>query len=241
MENTIEKSNHTVSEPKASDSYNYSNFKADYYQFHDFMGLKEGDQFVDFELDTVDGKKAKISDFLDKPLVFEMGSISCPMYGRHVTPMQEIAKRHPEYNFAVLYVREAHPGEKMNHHTTFGKKIYAAKEATKFYNDNRTILIDGVDGKAHKVYGELPNSVYVIDTNGTIKFVRGWNNTDYLEPVLNKIAQGKSPEGLKFPPAKPGIGQSYRTFKKAGKIASRDFLRDLPKLLWKHYKAGNLF
>ena len=241
MELASEK-NGTVAMPKTEDHpYNYSNFKADYYQFHDFMGLKEGDQFVDFELSTIDGKKAKISDSLDKPLVFEMGSISCPMYGGHVTPMQEIAKRHPGYNFAVLYVREAHPGEKITNHTSFDKKVDAATEASKFYNDNRTILIDGVDGEAHKVYGELPNTVYVIDTEGTIKFVRAWNNTDYLEPVLERIAQGKSPDGLKFRPAKPGIIQSYRTFKKAGKVAGRDFLHHLPRLLWKHYKAGNLF
>ncbi|MGD1843311.1 MAG: peroxiredoxin family protein [Thermonemataceae bacterium] len=241
MEITTEKDDKKVTTKTESHPYNYPNFKAEFYQFHDFTGLEEGDQFVDFELTTLQGEKAKISDFLDKPLVFEMGSISCPMYAGHVTPMQEIARRHPEYNFVVLYVREAHPGEKITNHTTFEKKMYAATEASKFYDDHRTILIDEVDGRAHKVYGALPNTVYVIATDGTIKFVKAWNNTDYLEPVLEHITKGRSTNELKFRPAKPGLIQSYKTFKKCGRVSLTDFLYHLPKLLWKHYKAGNLF
>ncbi len=225
-----------------SNEYNYPHFKADFYQFKDFTGLKEGDKFIDFELRTADGKPAKISEFLNKPLVFEMGSITCPMYAGHVTPMQEIAKKHPELNFVVLYVREAHPGNKIQRHTTIESKINSAKEAIRFYKDNRTILVDDTDGKAHKTYGTLPNSVYVIDTDGTILFTKSWNNTDYLEPVLENIKNKKSTNELKFRPAKPGLYQSYVTlYKKGGKVSLFDFIKDLPKLLWKHYKAGNLF
>lgn len=226
----------------APQDYNYPHFKADFYQFMEFTGLKEGDQFLDFELRTTAGKPARISDFLDKPLVFEMGSITCPMYAGHVTPMQEIAKKHPDFNFVVLYVREAHPGNKIPCHTSLESKMDAANEAIQFYQDKRTTLVDDTDGKAHQVYGTLPNSVYVIDTDGTILFTRAWNNSDYLEPILEHIRDKKSTKDLKFRPAKPGLYQSYITlYKKGGKVSLTDFLRDLPGLLWKHYKAGNLF
>ncbi|PWJ44368.1 deiodinase-like protein [Sediminitomix flava] len=224
-----------------SQNYNYPRFKADFYQFHDFMGLKEGDRFIDYELMTAEGKKVKISDFLDKPLVFEMGSITCPMYGGHVNPMQEIAKRHPEYNFVVLYVREAHPGNIIKNHLSQTDKVAAAREAIRFYDDRRTILIDNLDGKAHKTYGELPNSMFIIGTDGVIKYVRAWNNTDYLEPILEHISKNQSPDNLKFRPAKPGVIQSFKTLFHGGWVAAYDFIVELPLLLKKHYKAGNLF
>jgi hypothetical protein len=226
----------------AEQEYNYEHFSADYYDFVDFTGLKKGDKFIDFELRTIDGKLAKISDYLDKPLVFEMGSITCPMYAGHVTPMQEISKKFPEYNFVVLYVREAHPGEKMECHTSIDQKIGNAIEASTFYKDNRTILVDDIDGKAHKVYGTLPNSIYVIEPNGTIVFVKAWNNTDYLEPILQHIKEGKSTDDLKFRPAKPGLHQSWVTlYQKGGKVSLKDFVGDLGALIKKHWEAGNLF
>jgi peroxiredoxin len=222
--------------------YNYPHFNADYYEFEEFTGLIAGEQYIDFELRKVDGKSAKISNFLDKPLVFEMGSVTCPMYAGHVTPMQEIAKKYPEFNFVVLYVREAHPGNRISNHTAFENKIDAAKEAIRFYKDNRTILVDNTNGEAHKVYGTLPNSVYVIDTDGKILFAKAWNNTNYLEPVLEQILNNKSLKDIKFKPAQPGLYQSYVTlYKKGGRTALYDFVIGLPKLIWKHLKAGNLF
>ncbi len=222
--------------------YNYSHFNADYYEFEEFTGLKVGDTFKDFELKTVDGKSAKISNFLDKPLVFEMGSVTCPMYAGHVTPMQEIAKKYPEFNFVVLYVREAHPGNIISNHTAIENKINAAKEAIRFYKDKRTILVDNTNGDAHKVYGTLPNSVYIINTDGTILFAKAWNNTHYLEPVLEKIVHNESIQNIKFKPAQPGLYQSYITlYKKGGRTAFYDFIIGLPKLIWKHLMAGNLF
>jgi hypothetical protein len=78
-------------------SYNYPRFKAKFYQFEDFTGLKEGDKFVDFKLMTTGGWVKSISDFLDRPIVLEMGSLTCPMYAGHVTPMQQLAKRYPDF------------------------------------------------------------------------------------------------------------------------------------------------
>ncbi|MBQ0734961.1 deiodinase-like protein [Aquimarina celericrescens] len=221
--------------------YNYSNFKAKFYQFKDFTGLKEGDTYQDFEFLSIQGQKKRLSDFLDKPLVVEMGSITCPMYAGHVTPMQELARKYPEFNFVVLYVREAHPGNNISCHKDFDEKVSAAKEAARFYDDKRTILVDDIDGEAHEIYGKLPNSVYVIDTDGAILFVKPWNNTDYLGDILTNLLHKKPTEDLKFRPAKPGLGQSFTTLLKGGWVSLYDFVVQLPELLWKHWKAGNLY
>lgn len=224
-----------------TENYNYPNFKANFYQFKDFEGLTEGNLYQDFELLDTKGEKMRISDFLDRPLVLEMGSITCPMYAGHVAPMQEIVHKYPEFNFLVLYVREAHPGNNITYHKSYHDKMEATKEASRFYEDRRTILVDGVDGKAHKVYGTLPNSVYVIDTDGRILYAKPWNNTDYLENILDNISKGRPTENLKFRPATPGLGQSLKTLLKGGRVSLWDFIVELPGLLWKHWKAGNLF
>jgi hypothetical protein len=221
-------------------TYNYPRFKAKFYQFADFTGLKEGDKFVDFKLMTTVGWRRNISDFLDNPIVLEMGSLTCPMYAGHVTPMQELAERYPQCNFLVLYVREGHPGNETPKHTCKEDKMSAAIEASQFYKDKRTIFIDELDGNAHQVYGSLPNSVYIIDTDGTIKYSKAWNNTEYLEPILKGVLNNKAVSDIKFRPAKPGLCQSYTTLSKGGSLALKDFVVELPGLLWKHYRAGNL-
>ncbi|MGD1839722.1 MAG: deiodinase-like protein [Thermonemataceae bacterium] len=227
---------------KVHNDYNYPHFKAHFYNFENFTGLEERDKFIDFELRTAEGKPVKISDFLDKPLVLETGSATCPKYAMHVKPMEEIVKKYPEFNFIVLYVRQAHPGNKIQCHTTLEGKIGSAKEAIRFYKDYRIVLVDDIDGKAHKVYGTLPNSIYVIGTDGVILFANANNSAKYLSPVLENIKNNKPTNNLKYRPAQPGLYQSWVTlYKKGGYVSLRDFILDLPKLLWQHYKAGDLF
>lgn len=155
--------------------------------------------------------------------------------------MQKIASEYPAFNFLVLYVREAHPGNNIACHQNYEDKVAAAREAAQFYNDRRTTLVDTVDGEAHRVYGALPNSIYVISTDGIVQYVNPWNNTDYLRPILDNILKEQPTEHLKFRPATPGLVQSFKTLFKGGWVSFWDFVKQSPMLLWKHWKAGNLF
>ncbi|MGD1840671.1 MAG: deiodinase-like protein [Thermonemataceae bacterium] len=204
-----------------------------------FKGLNKGREIVDYELTTLIGEKKKISDFLDKPLVLEVGSISCPMYAMHVSPMQEVVEEYPQFNFIVLYVREAHPAGKITAHKNLGEKLEMAQETTQFYGEQRTILVDDLDGQAHKMYGLMPNSIYIIDTNGIILFSKAWNNANYLKPVLDNILHNKSTDHLKFGREQPSFYHLFRTFRKTGYKALFDFIIQAPLLLWKLLMYGN--
>lgn len=238
MENNMTKQS-TISED--SIEYNYPRFKAAFYQFEDFKGLEIGEQFIDFELKTIDGELKKISDFLDKPIVLEMGSITCPMYAGNSSPMNKLAEEYTDFNFLVLYVREAHPGNKTTYHHTQYEKFNTAQRVKNVYNEHRTVLVDTINGDAHKVYGALPNSIYIIDTSGKIIFCKAWNNYVYFKNIIKAVGKNKNLHLLKFRPAKPGLIKSYITLITGGIVSLFDFIFQLPMLLWKHLKAGNLF
>jgi len=223
----------------ATGEYNYSRFVPAEYDCDNFEGLAAGQQFGDAELHTLDGDAVKVPDFLDKPLVLETGSMTCPMYAKSVTPMQAYWERYPTLNFAVLYVREAHPGEKIPARRTIEEKIEAAKRTSQAYGEGRLILLDRVSGEAHRAFGNTPNSIYMLDTDGRIIFRSIRNNTRKLDDVLKLVADGGRIESADMKPVPPGL-KGPRTLFFGGWIALWDFFRGLPELLGKHRRAGNL-
>lgn len=221
-------------------TYNYRRFTPEEYEFSAFTGLAAGDRFVDAELRTLDGGTARISDFLDKPLVLETGSLTCPMYAQSAPPMQGMVTRFPDLNFVVLYVREAHPGERTPQHATQDAKMDAAIRSKSRHHEGRITLVDDLDGVAHKAYGAMPNSIYVIDTDGTILYRSIWNNTDSISDILTRISARVpvAPQELK---AKPPLNfAAIGVLLSGGLIAAFDFVWGLRKLIAKHVKVGNM-
>ncbi len=220
--------------------YNYRRFTPEEYDFSEFSGLAAGDHYADATLMTLEGAEVRLSDFLDKPLVLETGSMTCPMYAQSAPPMQRIARDLPEFNFVVLYVREAHPGERTPQHASQDAKLDAAIRSRSRYREGRVTLVDDVEGSAHKAYGSMPNSIYVIDTDGTILYRSIWNNTDEIEDILTTILERKEvpPQELK---AKPPLNLSaIRVLFHGGFVAVFDFIRGIRKLIRNHLKVGNM-
>lgn len=222
------------------DGYNYERFVPEEYDFHSFTGMKAGEPFKDADVHTLNGDLVRISDFLDKPLVLEMGSMTCPMYAQSAPPMQKLVERHPELNFAVLYVREAHPGEKIRAHKTIEAKIDAAKHTSRAHGENRTVLVDEISGEAHKAYGAMPNSIYIIDTDRRIVFRSIWNNTDEIPAILERLSARQEVESVDMNPIPPIGLKGIKTLFLGGWVAFWDFVTGLPRLLRMHKKAGNL-
>lgn len=229
-----------MAKSETHNDYNYRRFVPEEYDFHNFDGLEAGQAFKDASVYTLNGDEVRISDFLDKPLVLEMGSMTCPMYAQSARPMQSYVERFPDLNFVVLYVREAHPGERIRAHRTIGEKIAAAKQTSKAHGEHRTVVVDDVSGEAHRAYGAMPNSIYLIDTNGTIVFRSIWNNTKEIEDILERLSARADIQSVDMDPIPPfGIG-GIKTLFMGGWVAFWDFVRGLPRLLSMHRKAGNL-
>lgn len=219
--------------------YNYSGFSADLYDLNSFDGPKPGQKAPDFEVADIDGQSRQLLDFQGPFLVLELGSITCPLFQSRRSGMAKMTQEFPDIDFAILYVREAHPGALIPSHDTMDQKIGCAQQLATRDNEGRKILIDGLEGAAHSGFGSYPNALFIINRNGCVVYRSAWNNPAATRRALAKLLRGKPArsEGL-FLPATPPV--AIHTLKQAGKGAGLDFLRSLPKLIWKNLIRRNL-
>jgi len=211
--------------------YNYDNFSADKYDLQNFHAPKPGDKAPDVTVSDIDGTEHRLIDFDGDFLVLEAGSITCPLFQSRRDGMRALTEKYPDTAFAILYVREAHPGAARPQHKTQADKVADARALRDVDGEGRRILVDSINGDAHAVYGKFPNSVVIINRNGCVVYTSDWNNPRATGLALAALKAGKpaTRAGL-FLPARPPV--AIRTLKGAGAGAGRDFLRSLPVLIW---------
>jgi len=219
----------------ASD-YNFTRHKTSLYNLQELEGPKIGEKAVDFSATTIDGQEVKLMDYYGKIIVLENGSITCPQYVGNISPMNDLAKDFPGVEFLVLYTREAHPGERIGAHKTLGDKIKRAKESQKRFHEQRTILVDTIEGTAHLAYGALPDMVYIIAPDGTVVFRGKWNNAKAIRKILSKLANNESIKGMRSPFRIPPLAANIRAVSPAGFGAVLDLMVCAPKIMWVHLK-----
>ena len=222
-------------------TYNYARFHTDAYDFEAFDAPAVGERFADATLWTLEGTQVRLSDYLrDKPLVLETGSITCPMYAASALPMQEIAAARPDFDFVLLYVREAHPGERTGAHGSLEDKIATARRSAERHGDRRVTLVDDTEGTAHRLYGAMPNSVFVIAPDGTVLYRTMWNNAEKLAPILDALARERSVASEDLKPDPPFTPAAMRTLLIGGWTALLDFWKGLIPLVGKHRRKGSM-
>lgn len=220
-------------------SYNYDKFSTEHYDLDNFDAPKPGEKAPDFTLDIVAGDPRRLLDFQGDFLVLELGSITCPLFQSRRKGMNLADVTYPNVDFAILYVREAHPGEKRGSHVTLVEKHQCATALRDEDRETRAIFIDDIDGTAHRAYGEFPNAVFIINKNGCVVYRSDWNNPNAVARALRALTSGKpAPREGMFLPAKPPV--ALETFRRAGKGSAKDFFRGLPKLIWKNLVKRNL-
>jgi len=91
---------------------------------------------------------------------------------------------------AFLYTREAHPGENYRHHTSMDGKRANARAFQEHVNLRRPILLDDLEGTAHKAYGILPNMTWIIGKGGMILYKAAWTGVEDVEDAFNSLMDG---------------------------------------------------
>lgn len=220
--------------------YNYSVFKPEYYNFFDFKGPKPGEKATDFEAYNFDGEKVKLSDYFGSWIVIESGSFSCPMYVGNVLDMNTVAEEFQDVKFLVLYVREAHPGSNVPAQNSIEEKIKHAGRLPGEEHENRTIIVDTLDGNAHKLYGSFPDMVYIINPEGTVIFRSDWNMPSEVRKVL-AIGRDEIHQREHYEPGPPSILLATRVLFRSGINALWDFTIGLPKLLNMHKNVDKAY
>lgn len=212
------------------ENYNYKKFKTKYYVFDNFIGPKIGEKAIDFDSYNLDGELVKLSDFKGKPIVLETGSVTCPIYSHNVNPMVELSNKYPDVTFLLLYIREAHPGNKISQHRDMNEKMVRAKSLLKTDQDTRTILVDDLEGTAHKLYSAFPNFGYVIDSDFIVRYKSEWNAPTSIEEVLIGLENNVFVDPLPNPKI-GSMSSNIKVLKRGGWIAIIDFFPRLPKLI----------
>lgn len=220
-------------------SYNYEQFSSGAYDLDNFDGPRPGDKALDFPVTTPDGTARNLLDFNGRFLVLELGSITCPLFQSRRTKMSDLVTENPDVDFAILYIREAHPGKGIPQPTDMKGKADNARHLCTDQGEARPVLIDDMAGTAHKAYGSFPNSVFIINRNNCVLYRGDWNNPHATGRALAALKAGRpaSGEGV-FLPAKPAV--LFSTLRAAGRDALFDFFRDLPHLFWKNVVKRNL-
>ncbi len=139
------------------------------------------------------------------------------------------------FEFFILYVREAHPGENFSHHISFEQKLAHARKLRDLEKVQIPILVDDLQGTAHKAYGLLPNMVYLISREGVVVYKSDWTDGIELDGMCQSlirldemraqrvpiIRQGVS-ERLHWIPMEPALRE--RVYRRSGEKAIRDYL-----------------
>jgi Iodothyronine deiodinase len=219
--------------------YNYRHFQSGQRPLTEFPGPRAGQRMPDFTAYTTEGDVVAFSDLLDRPLVLETCSLTCPMYGRHVEAMNHLAVLFPAALFVVLYVREIHPGRKIGPHRDLSEKVRRARELRVLFGEQRRILVDDLEGRVHCALGGFPNLIYVVQPGGRVNYRSDWVAPRRVERVLRQPDAVHSDEHVDLGPATflSGLGALSR----GGWDAALDFASALPCLIAQQIKANLLF
>jgi hypothetical protein len=97
-----------------------------------------------------------------------------------------------------------------------------------------------VTGSAHRLYGAMPNSIFVIAPDGTILFRSIWNNADDMDAILGAVARGAPVRSRELKAVPPFSMRAVGTLFMGGVVAIWDFARGLRRLVANHRKVGNM-
>lgn len=241
--NTTSNSNDSPKGHTGEAPYLRPRFSPKHYDYTSFAGPRAGEPAVDVTLYDLENKPVKLSDFRGKWVVLETGSATCSMYTKNIPGMRDLVEEFPEVEFLVVYVREAHPGERLSQHKSFDDKKKAAAMLNSRYDEFRKILIDTLEGDMHKTYGVMPNIVYIINPEGIVHYRCNWATIDGIREALTDrehVHTDENADMLKLWRERDTLN-SLRTMWTGGFIALWDFAKAVPTLLRRHQVADKQY
>ena len=103
--------------------------------------------------------------------------------------MEDMAARYADraVRSIFIYTHEAHPGENYPHHTSMEQKRRQARAMRDELAFKRQMLIDDLEGTAHRAYGALPNMTWIMGRGGVIHYKAAWTNPGDVETALKEV------------------------------------------------------
>lgn len=140
-----------------------------------------------------------------------------------------------DFEFFTIYVREPHPGEHFGPHESFEQKLDYARQCREQDGIQNQLLVDNLDGTVHRLYGVLPNMVYIVGKDGRIVYKAMWTDHAEIKSVLENIVMADEmrakgirlkpslTEKINFIPAHYAGGLREKVFDRAGPKAWEDY------------------
>jgi hypothetical protein len=161
-----------------------------------------------------------------------------------VSPLNELYRHYRDqgFEFFTIYVREPHPGENYGPHRNFEQKLKSARDCCDQDRIQTPILVDDLEGTVHRLYGSMPNMIYIIDKNGRIAYKAMWTDHEEIASVLtNLVVAGQLEakgvrvkpsytERINYIPAQYAGGLREKVFDRAGPKAWEDYRKVSPAL-----------
>lgn len=232
-----------MSSARADYNYEHFSFSLEDEEFAHWLhdGPKLGEPAPDFDLPDLEGRRVRLSDLRGRPVVIEFGAYTCPVFSDRVPAMEDLAQRHPEATFLVIYTREAHPGEVTHEHRNLDEKRSAARALAEEEGLRRRVLVDDLDGTVMRAYGGAWNPVYVVAPDGTLVMRRAWNEPSDVDSTLTAIGAGDTPripESIEMSREPSRVPIGLRLLQRGGRQALLDFFNTAPNPVQKRLLAS---
>jgi Iodothyronine deiodinase len=153
-----------------------------------------------------------------------------------VPPLTKLYENYRDkgFEFFIVYVREAHPGENFPHHSSMEQKILHASKLRELENVKIPILIDDLVGSTHKAYGLFPNMIYLIDRDGVIVYKSDWTDAHELDGMCESLLRLDDMKAREVPIIRKGVSERLhwipmdpahreRIYRRSGEKAIRDY------------------
>lgn len=219
--------------------YNYGHFSYELlreWMQDSFPGPEPGESAPNFKAKTLEGQTLRLSDFRGKQnILLLFGCATCPMTAASIGAVNALYDRFRDAGVAVVlvYVREAHPGERLPAHETMHDKIASAWFLRKEENLQIPIVVDDLRGSIHRDYGKLPSPAFLIDKSGRVAFRLKWANAEGLAAAIEELTELQEERGtdhgivqggedLSMPISYTDLS-SYRALERGGRASVHDF------------------
>jgi Iodothyronine deiodinase len=181
-----------------AEEYNKKSLSSDEVRRHqdprnlDFQpALRVGRPAPDFTALDLDGNSLRLADFRShKHVVLEFGCITAPVFINDIAFLNYLhfQLQGHDIQFLIVYTRESVPGgERYQPHNSIEQKLAYAKDLQRLENVQFPVVVDTLEGDAHRAYGLWPSPVYVINKEGMIVYKASWLFPEELELVLRQL------------------------------------------------------
>jgi hypothetical protein len=198
-------------------------------------GPRPGEPFPDFDVATAEGGRLRKEDLRGRPFVVITSSLTCPMTAsanrKFVDLHRELGKK---IDFVTLYVREAHPGDRLWQPSTIEDKRARAKQLQERDRIAWSVGIDDLEGTLHRALDAKANSAYIVDRDGKVAFRALWAADPAVAEAIRFVAEGALPRKResrrRVGPILAGVGLMSETLRPAGLEAERDLRQQIPPM-----------